>query len=82
MDLSPTPWGAVSGIVCGQGRSYRVLACHNERGEVEAAHKCSLKRMFPWFTYVCVVFYYLSFFFNSVNVLPSFFTIKLFSLNL
>ena len=32
--------------VCGPGKRYKVLACQNDRGEMEAANQCSLKRKF------------------------------------
>ena len=30
--------------VCGPGKRYKVLACQNDGGEMEAANQCSLKR--------------------------------------
>ncbi|KAL4229485.1 Thrombospondin type 1 repeat-containing protein [Mactra antiquata] len=38
--------------ICGQGRRYKVLACQNEIGEVEAASKCSLK---PYNEEMCLI---------------------------
>lgn len=45
--VPPRSSGSVGvSAICGQGRRYKVLACQNEMGEVEAANKCSLKRKF------------------------------------
>ena len=34
--------------VCGPGKRYKVLACQNDRGEMEAANQCSLKREYHY----------------------------------
>ncbi|XP_053409281.1 thrombospondin type-1 domain-containing protein 7A-like isoform X2 [Mercenaria mercenaria] len=38
--------------ICGPGQRYKVLACQNEIGEVEAANKCSLK---PYEEETCLI---------------------------
>ncbi|XP_052804646.1 thrombospondin type-1 domain-containing protein 7A-like [Mya arenaria] len=43
--LPPTQVSRGYGVasICGQGLSYQVLACQNDKGEVEAANQCSLR---------------------------------------